>query len=193
MKKPIIIIVLMLFVFLLSGCYNYGRGARYGQVVDIKFYTLEYVEIEGEWVDQYGMSSELEPTNQSVRLNSMIIPINSPAPRNIYYVTGVEEGSTVIARIVIKPNNGYHFERIGINSNIFRSEDLYNVKEADEFIYLDFLCENIISDSRIYTIGYFYMTKEFSTGNKTELGSLFIEGRSYYGGFIFRLEEKPTI
>jgi hypothetical protein len=194
MKKSLIVITLLSTMMMLSGCYNYGIGSQYGKLVDIKFYNLEYEEIVGEWYEYGYFSSDPELSNQTIKLSRSIRPINSPAPNNMYYVTEVEEGITVIARIVIKSGNGYQFSSIVMNNMLkYTQDDLYHIEQNDEFIYLDFLCENITTESRIYHIRGFDMEKEFTSGTKIVRGSLWIEGRSYYSGFIFQIKEQQTI
>lgn len=194
MKKIILLTFIVLLLSTLSGCwYNASSGSNYGKLIDIKFYDLEYHEIEGEFIHYYNWKYT-NPTNQFRTISKQYIPINSPAPIELYYTSIVEMNSTLIVRIIIEQKNGYQFESLKLNMFDERKrDDFYNVEEDGTKIYLDILCEHISEETNEFEISSFYLTKEMTNGVVTKQGSSHVEGRTYYSGFLFQFNQPNNL
>lgn len=179
--KKILVLMLLVCLFALTGC-DYTEGAKFGRLLDIKYYTLDYEEINGEYVDYFRFNWA---DDTSLKQTKSLKPLNSPKPIYNYYYAEIEEGTDVIVRFTIKENNGYKFTCIIINNVSIYADDFINKHVDGNIIYLDYLCSNINAENKSYAI--YGVTFEITNNGKTTYasGSTWIEGRTYIKGFLF--------
>lgn len=199
MKKVLSVVVLLVALFFLSGCYNYSVGIVNGQLLDIKIYSsleeeLE-VAIEESWYDN---RFESERTQTSLtQLNKRYL--NSPKPIWLYYTVTVSESASCFVELKIKESNGRTFESVHINNTKVSREDVYHLEEVDGFLYVKIEIENITEENQSFAIDDIFFTKT-AEDNSTSVvrGTTWVEGRTYISGFYFyietnQIEENPEV
>ncbi|HPN61537.1 MAG TPA: hypothetical protein PLO88_05355 [Bacilli bacterium] len=179
---------LVMCLLLLSGCYNYSAGSQYGKIVGISFFDEEGEEIPGQFYDYFSFQEQFED-DTFLSLSNRLIPLNSPAPVELYYSAAAKAGSNVIARIKIEPHNGYEFSALTINHQKWSTADLVKVETNEGLIYADFLCVDLSKDNNLFTINSLEMKKVILDKTYYKTGSRFVEGRTYYSGFYLGITE----
>jgi hypothetical protein len=186
MKKYILLIMALIIVGFMGGCYNYEAGSNYGKLEGIAFFDADNEEIIGEYKDYFQYSDYFDDT-QGLTMNYQIQKLNSPAPVENYYCADVIDGADITVRLKIKFGTGYEFYSLEINHVIILAPDFSNLEIVDEYVYVNYLCTDVSSSSNEYEIGTLKMKTNAEDSEKIVTGSTWIEGRTYISGFYFHI------
>ena len=188
MKKIVLIGMLFVLTFVLSGCYNFSAGIINGQLLDVKVFDEDKNEIAGEFT-----FSRYE--NEFLVRNGVVKPvdystINSPAPAFLYYVADVKAYDLVLIGFHIKENNNRVFSHLRIDGiNVFR-EDFHSIDEEDGglWVYWEIDCTN----QEVDFLNFYIQSILFTFGEEEgyRRGTTWQEGRTYISGVYLRLQEE---
>ena len=186
--KKIYLMVMILLLLILSGCYNYSSGSQYGKLVGISFFDEGGTEIIGEYYDYFDYYDEFN-NDSLLSLSHQIKPLNSPAPVELYYCASVATGSNITVRLTIEPKNNYLFSSLSINNQKMEADAFTKIETIDDYLYLEYVCMDLNTDNNLFSISNLVMKKEIVGKMYYKQGSQWVEGRTYYSGFYFDIIE----
>lgn len=177
MKNKILLIISLLIIVILTGCYRPHREDVIFQ--EVKFFDEENNEIKGEYKNYFHRNFDIGLNN-----HSSIMLLNSPAPVVNFYRAEVLEGSSVKVEMVFKIKDNMPFATIALmgqddRTNIIDKMD--KVEIVDNYAYLTILIENINQENNLFEALYWIDNE----GNKlwfSERG-----GNTYLRGFYFKV------
>lgn len=114
MKKIGLLLLMVIIGCSLTGCIYTDFSKRDMELIDVKVYDSENNEIIGTYKNYY--SEIYDYTN--VSYNEDIIPLNSAAPVENYYVIDAEEGKSYVVKFGFYSRNNCDLTKIifGVNS-----------------------------------------------------------------------------
>ena len=187
MKKFVIVFIMTWVILILAGCYFYGAGKAYGQLIDIRVYDLEGHEIEGVFMEEYCLHEDCQQHINIKELNQT--NLNSPAPEYLYYVTQVEPQQSYIVEFVIKTGLNYTFKSISINFQTYQIEDLHHYEKIDNHEHIMIRIDDVNEDRNTFRLNSLIVHKTTEESYLQKEGSFNQTGRTYIYGFFFRFNE----
>lgn len=168
MKKNIIVILFLLLVILLTGCY-YDRSKLNMELIDIKVYDIDDNQVFGEYKDYY--------TN--------LINLNSTAPVLNYYYLEVEESSTYTVKFYFASSRSKILSGIKI-TNLDNEETFTcdNVEKIDDNFVVTYTFSDINSSYHVFKV-ISWLNEEGMNTHFGESGS-----NTYIKGVYFYINEK---
>ena len=191
MRKTLFLLTSILLLFLFSGCYNYGKGSQYGALEEVAFFDLEHNEIEGKL---FNSREIFQRTPQVKLLSAEVLPLNAPAPIELFYCSDFSDGADVIVQLKIKLGVGCSFHGIYIDGQLFGENDVYHSEVSGRYAYVELLFQGISKNKSRYIFGSLYLKKELEDETRIVEGSIYIgpPGRTYLSGFYFNFEEESV-
>ncbi|MFA5741503.1 MAG: hypothetical protein WC874_01360 [Candidatus Izemoplasmatales bacterium] len=189
MKKSIFLLIMVIIIGLLVGCYNYSVGSNYGKLESITFYNSDNEEIVGEYKNYYEISNYYDGT-KGLPNKYRVQALNSPAPVENYYCADILGGTDVTVRFKILFGAGYEFYSLEINNLVINATDFSNIEIIDNYVYVDYLCTNINISKNEFQIENLKMKKTVNGQDSIVSGSTWVEERTYIAGFYFHVVDE---
>ncbi len=181
--KKMMLIVLAMLIFTLAGCIE--TGSSYAVLRDIKVFDEAGEEIVGAFEDSYSFYDLNQKLSTDLPVSSKL---NSPAPIDLYYIVDVQANMNIIFQFKMRLNNKYDFAYFVINNEQYLLADAYDSFKEDDIFVVEFLLENITSETTTYSIYGLYL--EQKTSKTIVKGSTKIEGRTYISGIYLNFLEE---
>jgi hypothetical protein len=197
MKKVILLTIFSVFVLFLSSCDDIKTISRsYGQLVDISVFDLNGTEIDGEFLDRYCIEDDYcDEEYQLVNLST--IPLNSPAPVDLFYVADVTAGEDYIIQFKIKHRSDLLVKHIiidhplsnssGPNQITYENDDFYDNTYEDDYQYVSILIEDISEDANFIHFIQLMMRSVDEENTINYRGTAWQEGRTYISGLYLNV------